>query len=208
MKKEPGYPIPLTPGEGFVDHVQWSGDNPMLSPPECREIISIGEASGRLTKAYVGNPDESRIDETIRLVDACSLSQAEVPWLYERIAERVRLANDKYYKFDLVGLMEPVQLLRYKGNVESKENGHYGWHQDYGNDYMANRKLSLVIQLSNPEDYKGGQFHWMTHVEWESRYTNIGDAMMFPSWTPHRVLPITEGTRYALAVWIHGPRLR
>jgi len=35
-----------------------------------------------------------------------------------------------------------------------------------------------------------------------------GNAMVFDSRVPHRVFPVTEGTRYAVVAWAHGPKLR
>ena len=36
----------------------------------------------------------------------------------------------------------------------------------------------------------------------------IGNAIVFPSYIAHRVLPITSGMRHALVAWIHGPAFR
>lgn len=203
-----GYPILLSPNSEFPGHIQWSGENPLLSPPECRELIAVGEKKG-LRPAAVGNPEDSRVDTNIRKVDAATLLFEDAPWLYERLAVRVKSANDQYYRFDLVGLTEPVQLLRYTAAKTADEKpGHYGWHQDFGAGYMANRKLSVVVQLSQPETYKGCRLRMMSHFEQEVPYVGQGEAVMFPSWTPHHVTPIEEGVRYALAIWVHGPRFR
>lgn len=48
----------------------------------------------------------------------------------------------------------------------------------------------------------------MTEREWEAPYIGQGEAICFPSWTPHRVTPIEWGVRHALAVWVHGPQFR
>jgi PKHD-type hydroxylase len=31
---------------------------------------------------------------------------------------------------------------------------------------------------------------------------------LFPSWSLHRVTPVTKGTRYSLVAWVSGPRFR
>jgi PKHD-type hydroxylase len=36
----------------------------------------------------------------------------------------------------------------------------------------------------------------------------VGNAIVFPSYIAHRVLPITSGMRQALVAWIHGPAFR
>ena len=54
--------------------------------------------------------------------------------------------------FDLSGFLDvdaPVVMKYSKG-------GHYDWHVDLGPG-MSNRKLSCVVQLSDPSDYEGGE---------------------------------------------------
>lgn len=203
----PAYPIRPVPMPEFTSHCQWSGGGRLLSAPECAALIAIAEQPGRLQQASIGNPDTRRVDPAIRKVDSTSILCHEAEWLYERIAKRVEDANNQYWRFVITGLMEPIQFLRYEAAQAPEQlNGHYGWHQDFGADYMVNRKLSMVVQLSDPAAYKGCRLHLMTHNEWEAPYVGQGDAILFPSWTPHRVLPIEEGRRYALAIWVHGPR--
>jgi PKHD-type hydroxylase len=33
-----------------------------------------------------------------------------------------------------------------------------------------------------------------------------GTVHLFPSYMPHKVTPITRGTRYSLVIWVHGSR--
>ena len=35
-----------------------------------------------------------------------------------------------------------------------------------------------------------------------------GDAILFPSYQWHRVLPVTKGTRQSLVGWVRGPQWR
>lgn len=204
----PGYPIAPPAMPEFVPHVQWSGANRMLSGPECEAVIALG-LSKPMEPAAIGSNDARRIDPSYRKVDVSTLHMGDAPWLFERVGEKVKWTNETYYGFDLVGVIEPIQFLRYEAMQTAEAiPGHYDWHQDFGAGAMATRKLSLVIQLSDPATYKGCRLRCMTHYEWECPYINQGDAVVFPSWTPHRVLPIEDGVRYALAVWVHGPRFR
>jgi PKHD-type hydroxylase len=72
----------------------------------------------------------------------------------------------------------------------------------------------LVVQLSNPADYDGCALRMFTDCDFVPRtpegvpVTEQGDAVLFPSWAPHMVTPITRGTRYALAAWVCGPQFR
>lgn len=192
----------------FPSHVQWSEDNRMLSRAECEWIIARAE-SQPLGQASVGTPTEHRVDPATRCVSMATLDGADCDWLYEHIAKRVSWANDSLFNFDLSGLIEPVQFLKYTPAQGELPNGHYTWHVDFGEGAMATRKLSLVIQLSPGDAYDGCQFRmYSDRGAQELNYRGQGDAFMFPSWTPHSVAPITRGVRYALVAWIHGPRFR
>lgn len=192
----------------FVSHCQWSGSNAMLSQPECEWIIQRGEKLN-LEVAPVGTPTEMRIETQTRCVYSGSLDQPDCGWLYDRLAQKIALANQAYYDFDLVGLVEPLQFLKYVTAEGERPNGHYSWHVDFGEGMMATRKLSVVVQLSPGHAYDGCDFSMMSDRGFAKLpYREQGDAFMFPSWTPHSVAPITRGVRYALVAWVHGPRFR
>ena len=191
----------------FPTHIQWTGENKFLSLPEIETVIKAGDAlelrAG--TVGNGGNQNESRLDEDYRCVETGALNN--IDWLYERIISRVKWANDAQYRFTLNGIAEPVGYLRYTTKSETqKVAGHYDWHQDFGGGPHANRKLSLIIQLTDPSEYDGCRLTLFNDGEWEVPYVEAGDAIMFPSWTPHRVSDIERGVRRALVVWIAGPQ--
>lgn len=204
------YGFPITPSgrAGYPPYTQWSGENRFLSPPECEALIRLGE-SIPLGPASVGNPSNHRVDSGVRQVSMRALNfEEECEWLFQRIVQRAKWANEAHYGFDLVGLVEPPQFLRYTEAEGTQPAGHYDWHQDFGAEAMACRKLSLVINLSRPQDYAGCRLTLMTHEEFQIPYREQGDAVAFPSWTPHCVTPLDRGIRYALVCWIHGPPYR
>ena len=73
------------------------------------------------------------------------------------------------------------------------------------------RKLSLTLNLNKPGEYEGGNlmFDFGTHNETEQfiECTEIrpqGSLIVFPSFMPHCVTPVTKGTRYSLVLWVLG----
>lgn len=200
-------PAPLA--QDYPSHVQWTGANALLSPPECAAIIAAAERAG-WAPAAVGSGEAARVDPAYRCVSTATLPfGAEHAWLYERVTTRVQWANEAYWRFDLTGLLEPFQVLRYEAPKTSDEiPGHYNWHQDFGAGYMGRRKLTILAQLSAGEDYEGCALTLMSHQSETLNYRNAGDAVAFACWTPHQVSEITRGVRYALVNWIHGPPLR
>ena len=201
----------------FPPFVQWQGMHRFLSPPECRELIDVG-TSGMLGLGMIGNAvnDGFKLDKTYRCVRTRALFAAadKVGWLYQRIYQLVGLANDAQYRFDLTSIEEGIQFLRYdEPSTAEQQPGHYRWHQDFGGGRSSLRKLSLVVQLSEPEEYEGCELRMFTDTDFapngpDGPLKGQGDAVLFPSWTPHMVTPITRGTRYALAAWVCGPQLR
>ena len=84
----------------------------------------------------------------------------------------------------------------------------YGWHQDYGGKIAPSRKLSLVLQLSDPAQYEGGNLQVMTGGEPANVRKQRGLIAAFPAYTLHQVTPVTQGTRQSLVAWISGPPFR
>jgi PKHD-type hydroxylase len=205
-----GYFIPpMELAREYPSHCQWTGENRAFSAPECDAIIAYGERSG-FNPAGIGTPDQIRIDQSYRCVDLCMVPYSpETDWLYQRITQRLQWANEAYWRFDLTGLLEPLQLLRYKAATDiNAPAGHYDWHQDFGAGYMGRRKITFIGQLTAGEDYEGCAPTIMSHQQETLSYRNRGDALAFASWTPHMVSPIERGTRYALVAWIHGAPFR
>jgi PKHD-type hydroxylase len=205
-----GYFMPPAARAGFLSHFQYSDENRLLSEPECEAIITLAEKRGFGTAA-IGNPDGSRVDEGYRAAKVSLLEHAsDTSWLYEHITARVWAAN-QHYNFELSGLLEGFQVVRYDAPAtELQQPGHYDWHQDFGADYMSRRKLSVVAQLSTSESYGGCRLTICDPGprELDGVYTQRGAGVIFPSWLPHCVSPITRGTRFALVAWVHGTPFR
>jgi predicted 2-oxoglutarate/Fe(II)-dependent dioxygenase YbiX len=66
------------------------------------------------------------------------------------------------------------------------------------------RKLSFTVQLSEPEDYKGGDLCLYLGDKAEVMKKEQGFVALFPSYVLHEVKPVTSGTRYSLVSWITG----
>ena len=87
-------------------------------------------------------------------------------------------------------------------------NHHEGRAQDYLNENLELvRKLSFVVQLSDPDDYEGGNLQLLAE-DGKSYFAprKRGTVIVFDSRTQHRVLKVTKGTRKSLVGWVVGPR--
>lgn len=190
----------------FPPYVRYEG---FLSRPECEEIIAVGEEQ-ELGDGTIGNGgnDTWVHDPSYRTVKTRFLQADDerLGWLFKKLERSVLATNRDHYHFALTGLLEGLTFLRYDAG---EQPGHYKWHQDFGGGRSSLRKLSIVIQLSPPEDYEGCRLKLFNDMEYEPHgFHEQGDTVIFPSWTPHMVTPLTQGTRYALAVWVSGPAFR
>ena len=96
---------------------------------------------------------------------------------------------------------------------DSDNKDFYDWHFDtqWGNSTLVDRKISLVVQLSDRTDYEGGVFE-IEHVTYSPKdrikMQNKGAIITFPSFLNHRVTPVTKGKRMSLIVWAEGKKFR
>ena len=121
--------------------------------------------------------------------------------VYSILFSMVGQANDVFFKFNLTAIESDIQYTVYDETFK----GHYGWHTDVGPN-NSRRKLSVVVQLSDPSEYEGGELQIQTGnttpitVEKEK-----GTVIIFPSYLMHQVAPVTKGIRRSLVLWIDGP---
>lgn len=120
-------------------------------------------------------------------------------WVYDRIRDLSIHANNEIWKFNLYSVLDSIQYTEYYA-----DGGHYGWHTDIGPGSINHRKISITIQLSNDNDYEGGDFELWTGGEFRTTPRAKGSAILFPSFTMHRVTPITKGIRRSLVLWVGG----
>lgn len=179
----------------------------MFTPAECSEIIKIGKSKNMAMASIAGEKDKPS-EKHVRQSKVSWLTPNlwDTNWLYRRIVERTKVINDQYYKFDISGV-QPLQFTEYDCNYE----GHYNWHFDGMREESSDkvRKLSLAIPLSPNTDYEGGDFVVRGSDGAETALQQSpGTAIVFPSFTLHKVNPVTKGKRYSLVAWLVGPEFR
>ncbi len=179
--------------------------NDGFSPDEIQQILHLGNK--RLSKATIGGLTEEDDYSETRISEVSWINlEPETAWLYERIASIIRQLNGQFYKFDLHGFVEDFQFTVYDG----EKLGHYTWHQDSGpsKDGFPPRKLSFVLQLSDPSEYEGGDLEILTTATPVAIEKKLGMIAVFPSYVLHRVTPVTKGIRRTLVVWVCGPQFK
>lgn len=157
------------------------------------------------TAASVGGGGNGEVNKNIRRSQVSWLSNnSETLWVFEKLAYIASKLNAQYFRFDLTGFGEALQLTHY----DQSESGMYGWHQDYGGNFSVSRKLSLVLQLTDPARYEGGNLQIMTSGQPQTVKKQRGLVAAFPSYVLHQVTPVTQGSRQSLVAWISGPAFK
>lgn len=147
-----------------------------------------------------GNPSEEQLNKIRRSKVSWMHNNQDTKWIFEKLAHIVSDLNAHYYGFDLTGFGEALQMTNY----DQSEQGMYGWHQDYGSGNIS-RKMSIVLQLTDPSQYEGGNLQILTGGEPHTVRKQRGLITVFPSYQLHQVTPVTKGSRQTLVAWISGP---
>jgi PKHD-type hydroxylase len=167
---------------------------------KARNALITATVGGALPVATMATTENINYNTRRSYVDWLQKTE-ESAWVFERLEDVVNKLNLDYFNFDISGFGEPIQLTNYK----DADSGMYGWHQDYNAN--VSRKLSVVLQLSTPSEYEGGTLQIMSDNICDIKKQR-GLLVCFPSYMPHQVTPISEGTRQSLVAWISGPKFK
>ena len=164
---------------------------------ECQKIINIAKDKGLIKGKTTGESDvrDSKI--------SWLYPNDKMDWVFRRITDITLNLNERFFKFDLFGINEGLQFTNYEA-----PSGKYGKHIDRAVN-IAVRKLSISIQLTNPEDYEGGE---LKLYDGEENGTVMdksqGTLILFPSYVLHEVMPVTKGERNSLVTWVTGKQFK
>ena len=167
-----------------------------ISPEIIEEFLKKME-NIELTKGEIG---DGHVITSKRTSDIFWLPKTDEYFsIYEIFHKIIADINSKVYKFRISSISNDIQYTVYRGD----EQGHYDWHLDMGPSHST-RKLSLVMQLSDPSEYEGGELQINTGAI-DIVKKQKGSIVIFPSYLLHRVTPVTKGIRKTLVLWIDGP---
>ena len=186
-----------------------------ISSSDCDRIINLGieknPVLGKTGKSLDSLDDLSKLKQ----LRNSNISWLDEKWIYELIQPFVHEANQKAgWNFDW-DFSQTCQFTIYsKGQF-------YDWHPDQSADVYTDkdqeemsgkyRKLSVTVSLNDSSEYEGGELEFDMGKHRGKPVTKIcseikpkGSIVVFPSFVYHRVLPVTQGTRYSLVMWNLG----
>jgi PKHD-type hydroxylase len=168
------------------------------------EVVSIRNLwnEEQAKSAAVNNAGKEEMRDELRKSQIMFLKPGANDWIYDRLSQACIQTNTNRYKFDITGFQTELQL----ANYSTKD--FFDWHMDFGAGDISNRKLSITVQLSDPDEYEGGELQFMINQNIVSAPKTKGTAIIFPSFALHRVTPVTKGSRKSIVGWIAGPPYR
>ncbi len=184
--------------EDRVDHNQFYQFQNSLTQEEIDRIIKENELSTHRATTFSGESDSFRKSD-INWIEK-EQNGIDNTWIFQRIANMAIEANSRLFNFNLFGMFEGLQYTKYDGS----EDGFYCKHVDHGKNFYK-RKISVVIQLSDPDSYEGGDLLTHTANSPNVMPKGLGTTVLFPSWMLHEVTPVTKGIRRSLVCWVSGP---
>lgn len=190
------------------------------------DVVNIIEKD--LSENFDSQMGDSRLMGDALNKDKRNSKNAWVPthhWLGGFMWHYIQRANRENFLYDLRNIDgENMQYTQY-GPGEF-----YSWHNDAGlashykpqavgnrvdglaSDFVNEnielvRKLSFVLQLSDPDDYEGGNLQLLDEAGRSYFAPRArGTVVVFDSRTQHRVLPVKSGLRKSIVGWVVGPR--
>ena len=194
----------------------------VFTPDECSQIINTAINDWQEKESMIQKDKGNKIEQNFKEDLDYRNTTLFVPpkpdeWLFGKILNAIQSFNmqEEGYQFDIHGLAEPPNVMRYRAPDLDPNNkpGKYDWHMDVGPGPVPSmRKISYSILL-NPGEYVGGElcFHIGRNMDphpGQKEASAIGNMVIFPSYMVHKVTPMVQGTRYAVVGWAHGNSFR
>lgn len=169
-----------------------------FSIDELEKIIELGESSDLYEAPLTGIFSVQNLEVRNSKISWIEYSE-DTEWIYEKLFNYCKIANETMgWDFDIDGIYEPLQYTIY-----DDESGNHFWYPDL-DEKTPNRKISMVLELSTPEEYNDGDLQFNLGGLILNVDKQIGNLTIFPSYILHRVLPITLGVKRQLVLWISG----
>jgi len=186
----------------------------------CDQIINSVDERNYNMGGIIEKKDNGRISEDVseknfhKSTRNVYVQFTEIPWINNLMMGFILSANENNFLYDLtIEDRESCQISKYVGSMNDSQ--YYNTHQDWvalRGAKAHTRKLSLSCQLTNPNDYQGGDLNlYLTDPSLSSpvKYTvskKQGTVVVFDARIMHEVEPVISGTRHSVVKWYHGDK--
>lgn len=122
---------------------------------------------------------------------------------FMEIRDVTKNANDSIYDFNLLGIIDQDYPQVFKYN----EKDYYNWHIEI-TPVAPSRKLTFVINLTDTSEYEGGEIEFLNIDTTNANINEQGSCLIFPSFVPYKINPVTKGTAHFIIGHVHGALFR
>jgi len=180
----------------------WEG---ILPKDVCEEIMLCGS---NVQKEEATIDSRGIVDKVQRrsMIGWINQDNEDFSDVWKFIERKFHEANSAAFGVD-INFMRNIQYTTY----DEDDVGHYDWHEDifWESNLIYDRKLSMVVQLSDPESYSGCDLELEVREPPSAEILRKqGTIIVFPSFVKHRITPIMSGHRESLVSWVEGPLWR
>lgn len=193
---------------------EWCYFKNYFSPKEC-EIITNLCSKVQKQNGFTGGDNHIYENLDLKTADNSLYRKSKIAWLtkengFEGLIDTfwslAIKANEEWFGFH-IDKLDMIQFTEYS----SEYGGYYKKHHDvfWINNENKHRKLSCVVQLSDPKTYEGGSLELFSGEPIPANdIRSQGTVFFFPSFLEHQVSPVTKGIRHSLVAWFQGPKWR
>lgn len=187
---------------------EWCYFRKYFSPEQCQKILD-DSVNIQSQDGVLGTDSGIKADYSYRRsrVKFISDKDQNYQWLYDHLWKMAIQANRDFFDVH-ISRLSFVQLAEYS----ALDKGEYRDHHDvfWITEETHHRKLTCLIQLTDPQQYQGGDFQLLDTAQFPpaNEMREQGTVIFFPSFFMHRATPVTQGTRHSIAAWFEGPKWR
>jgi predicted 2-oxoglutarate/Fe(II)-dependent dioxygenase YbiX len=164
----------------------------LFTAQDCNDILSTCVEELWLPTTVIGN-------KKIHVGKRQKLRGDTAGFPFLNIRDVTKAANTNIYDFSLLGIIDQdfPQVFKYS------QGDFYDMHIDI-NSMAVSRKITFLINLSDSSEYEGGQIEFL-NIDVDPQVINEqGSCLVFPSYVPYRITPVTKGTMHLLVGHVHG----
>jgi PKHD-type hydroxylase len=164
----------------------------LFSKDECDQILSICIEELWLPSTVIGTAGFHQSKRQKLRGDT-----AGFPFL--NIRDITKNANAEIYDFNLIGIIDQdfPQVFAYS------KNDFYKMHVEL-TPMAPSRKITFIINLSDPTTYEGGDIKFLNIDTSDAAINDQGSCLIFPSYIPYEIDPVTSGTKHIIVGHVHG----
>lgn len=178
----------------------------------CDIIVSEGKALETKVAQLREESGEDHVDEAARKTRVAFWNASY--WINGLLHHHIHLANSEIWHYHISDT-QGVQFGIYGSG------GTYNWHKDEFDQPFGKeggeawcgqaRKLSAVVNLTDPNDYRGGELRFkdtygdeVNDPTFQEKLKQKGSLVVFPATIVHTVTPVESGERCSLVSWMLG----